>query len=171
MTRDEMDGLVNNAIDFARRQMEAAHPQLTNLVIPVVVGVNVCTVQQEGESVVEARNRAIRAKHLVPAYLWQHPYFKMDEHTARPKPPRLMSFLRLLPRIRNVVVDDDDDGDSGNFVCSICSKNPWFGVQKTSLPCCGHTFHSHCVVPWLEHNHLCPSCHSPAYDPHYMNLF
>ncbi|XP_012845243.1 PREDICTED: uncharacterized protein LOC105965257 [Erythranthe guttata] len=163
MTKEEILALDSDAVSFARQMKAAAHPQLTNqLVIPVVVGINVCTVQQEGETIEAARGRAIRSKHLVPVYLWELDCFRFNQC----RPVRLMSFLRQLPRIRVVNVDDDEE----DFVCSICSKRPWFGVQKTSLPCCGETFHSHCLVPWLEHNHLCPSCASPAYDPDYMHF-
>ncbi|KAL7104593.1 hypothetical protein ACP275_08G255500 [Erythranthe tilingii] len=160
MTKDEIRALESDAVSFARQMKAAAHPQLTNLVIPVVVGINVCTVQQEGETIEAARGRAIRSKHLVPVYLWELECFRFNQC----RPVRLMSFLRQLPRIRVVNVDEED------FVCSICSERPWFGVQKTSLPCCEETFHSHCLVPWLEHNHLCPSCASPAYDPDYMHF-
>ncbi|EYU38939.1 hypothetical protein MIMGU_mgv1a012270mg [Erythranthe guttata] len=165
MTFDETSALERGAVAFARQTAAAATSANRDLVFPVVIGIDVCTVQQEGETIGEARARAIRSKHMVPVFLYQLACFRLDQNRSA----KLCVFLRdVLPRTRvvDVVVSDDED-----FVCPMCSKRPWFGVQVTSLPCCGRTFHSHCIVTWLEHNHVCPSCDSPVYDPDYMHLY
>ncbi|GFP99351.1 E3 ubiquitin-protein ligase rnf126-b [Phtheirospermum japonicum] len=71
-------------------------------------------------------------------------------------------FIRSLDRVR---VGNADERLALMKVCSICSRDSNVGAQITPLPTCGHAFHSHCILPWLEENNLCPSCRSPAYDP------
>ncbi|OIW10482.1 hypothetical protein TanjilG_00420 [Lupinus angustifolius] len=39
---------------------------------------------------------------------------------------------------------EDDDGD----------------VEITTMPC-GHVFHHHCIIQWLQTSHMCPLCRSP----------
>ncbi|XP_012858069.1 PREDICTED: E3 ubiquitin-protein ligase HRD1-like [Erythranthe guttata] len=120
--------------------------------------IDVCTVQQEGEAIDDARERAIRATNLVPLYLWQFTFTKDYS-----KPLRLMVYLRWeLERVRVLNIDEG----LGN-VCSICSKKPVFGAQISTLPC-GHVFHTHCAVGVLEQDNLCPTCSYPAYDRDYM---
>ncbi|KAI3449143.1 hypothetical protein Pfo_005808 [Paulownia fortunei] len=155
MTDDEVDRLIYEAFDFAKQM--AADPQHASLrVIPVVVGVEVCTVQQEGEPIGPTMDRAIRAQNLVPLYLWPFP----TAVERQPINPLLINFMMKLPRIR---VEDVDEGRALMRVCSICLRNPRMGTQISLLPC-HHAFHSHCVVRWLENSKLCPLCHFPAHD-------
>ncbi|PRQ52988.1 putative transcription factor C2H2 family [Rosa chinensis] len=44
--------------------------------------------------------------------------------------------------------------------CSICLEDFAAYYQQepiTRLPC-GHHYHVHCIVQWLEFSHLCPLC-------------
>ncbi|MBA0777299.1 hypothetical protein Gotri_005340 [Gossypium trilobum] len=41
--------------------------------------------------------------------------------------------------------------------CSICLDEVLEGEEVASMPC-GHVYHSHCIVRWLETSHLCPLC-------------
>ncbi|GFP97439.1 E3 ubiquitin-protein ligase rnf6 [Phtheirospermum japonicum] len=158
MSKDELRSLLKETLDFLRKT--AADPQHAPLnPIPVVVHLDVCTVQQEGESFGAAKDRAIRAEYLVPLYLWQH---RMTLPEFKAMHPLLRMFIRSLDRVR---VGNADERLALMKVCSICSRDSNVGAQITPLPTCGHAFHSHCILPWLEENNLCPSCRSPAYDP------
>ena len=44
--------------------------------------------------------------------------------------------------------------------CVICQEN--IDTQGVSLPGCNHSFHSNCIVPWLQKNNECPVC---RYEP------
>ncbi|KAK6124338.1 hypothetical protein DH2020_041908 [Rehmannia glutinosa] len=65
MFDDEIDNLFREAIAFAKR-MTADPKYASLLVIPVVVGLDVCTVQLVGEPADSARGRAIRTEGLIP---------------------------------------------------------------------------------------------------------
>ncbi|KAI3463942.1 hypothetical protein Pfo_020605 [Paulownia fortunei] len=153
MPDDEIQRLVHGALDFAKQK--AADPQHAFLyVIPVIVGVDVCTVQQEGETIDAAIDRAIRPECLVPLDLWRSTLgIYMDIY--------LQLFLRNLHRIR---VEDVDVGLGLMDVCPICLHNPTIGAQISFIPSCHHAFHSHCVVRWLQMNNSCPLCRQQAYD-------
>ncbi|KAH6805079.1 hypothetical protein C2S51_029910 [Perilla frutescens var. frutescens] len=61
MPDHEIEHLIEDAIDLARQL--SSYPEHTSLrVIPVVVSIDVCTVQQEGEDLSAATHRAIRAR-------------------------------------------------------------------------------------------------------------
>ncbi|KAL7084753.1 hypothetical protein ACP275_14G240400 [Erythranthe tilingii] len=166
MTGDEMDRLTRDAVDFGRQVASAvANPQPSDLiVIPIVVELDVCTVQQDGETIEAARDRAIKAQNMLPLYLWSPTFsMKTKKKNTTSKPLRLIYFLKQLKRVRVVNVDE---GLALMSFCSICSKKPMIGAQISTLPC-GHAFHAHCIVGSLEHDNLCPTCSSPAYDPDY----
>ncbi|CAA0832904.1 Unknown protein [Striga hermonthica] len=61
MGHDEIKRLVDEAFDFAR-QNAGDHDHW----VPVVVSMEVCTAQQEGESIEASMDRAIRAQYLMP---------------------------------------------------------------------------------------------------------
>lgn len=42
--------------------------------------------------------------------------------------------------------------------CSICLEEFESGLEKVSRMPCSHVYHAHCIVKWLEYNHLCPLC-------------
>jgi hypothetical protein len=47
--------------------------------------------------------------------------------------------------------------------CPICSEDFCVGNDETQLPC-GHLFHKHCVIPWLEMKQNCPVCRQELND-------
>ncbi|GFQ07380.1 hypothetical protein PHJA_002882100 [Phtheirospermum japonicum] len=159
MTKQEIRKLFDDAFDFAKR-MAADDPQPNNI-IPVVVDLDVRTVQQEGESFDECMERAITAQKLVPLWLW--PSEQTVERKQFNKDPTFVFLLRVLHRIR---VEDVDEGLALMELCPICSKSPKVGSQISKLWFCEHPFHSHCIVRVLEDNNLCPTCHSPVYGKH-----
>ncbi|CAA0827555.1 Putative RING-H2 finger protein ATL50 [Striga hermonthica] len=152
MTRDEIKHMLGQALDFTREA--AADPQHAALdKIPIVVGIEVCTVQQDGESVEAAMGRAIRAQYLVPLYLWTKETPK--QYKLREYGVRWLYFLRKLGKIR---VENVDEGLALMPACHICSRATTTGAQITVLPSCGHAFHTRCVWVWLENNEKCPLC-------------
>lgn len=43
--------------------------------------------------------------------------------------------------------------------CSICLSE----INTTEMILdCGHTFHRHCIEPWLQMNNICPNCRVPT---------
>ncbi|KAJ9694666.1 hypothetical protein PVL29_010236 [Vitis rotundifolia] len=42
--------------------------------------------------------------------------------------------------------------------CSICLEEFASGMEEASRMPCSHVYHTHCIVKWLEYNHLCPLC-------------
>lgn len=154
MTEHEVTELIRHTVDFAE-QTAAAHPQPDSSsadVIPIAVGLKVCTVQQQGETISAARDRAMRGEHLVPLYLW--PF--------TPESWRIAPDLRYFLMKRRTRVEKSDEGLGLMKMCSICSRGPWIGAVITRL-LCGHVFHSNCVVRWLEHDNLCPCCYHQAH--------
>lgn len=160
MTKDEIDALVHAALDFAKRT--ADHDQRA---ARGGVNLRVCTVQEAGEPLEAATDRALRARDLVPAYFWT-----IESSLTFPGKNNKLSmchydlpvFSRVLPKIR---VTDVDQRLGLMSVCGICSRAPTVGTQITVLPStCSHAFHSHCIFPWLLETNLCPVCEAPASD-------
>ncbi|GFP98302.1 E3 ubiquitin-protein ligase rnf126 [Phtheirospermum japonicum] len=150
MAEDEIYNLAREAFDFAKRTA-ADNPKYASLdVVPVVIGLDVLTVQLEGETVNDAHGRAIRPECLIPMNMCPMAPFLSP---FRPPPP---SFLLELPTVR-VRVEDVDHGLALMEACPICFRVPTIGAQMSSLPC-KHVFHNHCVVHWLLMSKSCPLC-------------
>ncbi|GFQ00719.1 RING-H2 finger protein atl8 [Phtheirospermum japonicum] len=155
MNTDEIDDLIRDAFNFAKQTAtNTRHASLR--VIPVVVGIEVRTVQQDDEPLKDTMARQIRAARLVPLYLWPFPTSAERKRISR----LVICFLRSLSRIR---VESVDKGMDVMRVCGICSQEPSVGGQISVLRC-GHAFHSHCVVQWLESSVVCTSCDAKAHD-------
>ncbi|VFQ73255.1 unnamed protein product [Cuscuta campestris] len=152
MVLDETGSLCCDAFDYARKS-EIENPDRD--VIPVVVEIEVCTVQQAGEPISATFERAIQPDRLRPVYL-----NTLGVRPPYPVSPMLESHLRLLPRIR---VESVEQGRALMDACQICSRKPTIGDVITHLRC-QHAFHSHCAVKWLVHSNLCPSCHSQEHS-------
>ncbi|KAH6830707.1 hypothetical protein C2S53_010049 [Perilla frutescens var. hirtella] len=158
MSNDEIQRLLNEAFLFAaadgRRGM-----------IPVAVDLDVCTVQREGEAIEAVVDRAMRPELLYPIYLCpvnqhQRPKKREDRPPGYEADDNLMKFLRYeLPAIR---VEDVEKGLYVIEECGVCGRKPIFGTQISELRC-GHAFHNHCIVRWLEDDNSCPICHQQAY--------
>mmetsp|Transcript_12427 Transcript_12427/g.35944 ORF Transcript_12427/g.35944 Transcript_12427/m.35944 type:complete len:483 (-) Transcript_12427:464-1912(-) len=52
--------------------------------------------------------------------------------------------------------------------CGVCQEEYSTGESCRRLPC-GHCFHEHCILPWLESHNTCPVCRHelPTQDPEY----
>ncbi|KAK6146061.1 hypothetical protein DH2020_019930 [Rehmannia glutinosa] len=134
MPEDLIERMAVEAFDFAKEK--AVDPQNASLfVIPVAVGLNVCTVQQEGEPIEDAVDRAAVTIVGPDKDLW--------------------CYLKNLPKIRV----EDVDG-----VCPICLDTPMTGSKMSLLPLCRHAFHFECVVAWLVKSKSCPLCRQQAHD-------
>ncbi|CAA0832902.1 Unknown protein [Striga hermonthica] len=125
MTQDEIFRLVDEAIDFARQNASGREVQWASL---VVVGLEVRTAQQEGESNEAVMDRVIRAQYLVPmSYL-----------------PFTYSTVECAPKIYNISYDFIRDihkkVDKIDGMCGICSRNMSVSIVASKLPRCGHTF-------------------------------
>ncbi|CAA0837067.1 E3 ubiquitin-protein ligase AIP2 [Striga hermonthica] len=148
MTDDEIIRLVDEAIDFARQNASSREVNWASL---VVVGLEVRTAQQEGESNEAAMARVIRAQYLVPmSYL-----------------PFTYSLVESAPKIYNIpgifIRDIRKKVDKIDGMCGICSRNMSVSIVASKLPRCGHTFHSGCICLWLEGCNRCPSCQTTAF--------
>ncbi|KAK6136288.1 hypothetical protein DH2020_029952 [Rehmannia glutinosa] len=127
MPEDEIDKLVHEAFNFAKH-----HKSIRSTVIPFIVDVDVCTVQQDGEELEAAMDRAIRAENLVPLYLWHH--IKVEDDVD--KLEDILDFLQFnLPRMR---VEDVDQGLGLMETCPVCLHDPTVGAQISLLPQCSH---------------------------------
>lgn len=49
-------------------------------------------------------------------------------------------------------------------VCAICQESVSSDAGGVCLHGCGHRFHGHCVVPWLQRNRSCPLCRNELSD-------
>lgn len=71
-------------------------------------------------------------------------------------PPATKEDIDILPSI-NITQDYIDQAAQ----CSVCLDNFALDEVVKCLPC-EHTFHSGCVVPWLELHATCPICRKPV---------
>ncbi|KAL6139486.1 hypothetical protein ACLB2K_057790 [Fragaria x ananassa] len=73
--------------------------------------------------------------------------------------PAAESFIQALEEVRSPPLE---------LECPICRE--MFAQKKgtsiTKLPC-SHYYHRDCIVPWLQINHLCPTCRTRV-DCHYV---
>ncbi|KAL3629597.1 hypothetical protein CASFOL_026819 [Castilleja foliolosa] len=125
--------------------------------IPVVVRLEACTVQKEGESNEAVMERAICSRRLIPLYLYPCPMItempkRIDDH--------LKLFLKSMDRVR--VEDTGQELARIMTVCHFCSKRACVGAQIILLKC-NHAFHSHCIARWLEDSNMCPLCDEFVY--------
>ncbi|KAL3655374.1 hypothetical protein CASFOL_001160 [Castilleja foliolosa] len=90
-------------------------------------------------------DRAIRAEHLVPLYMWKH----ATTVGCSTMPKSRWLYLVFLKRVR---VENVEEGLALMPVCPICSRSSTLGSPISSLRRCGHAFHSHCIFRWIEDN-------------------
>ncbi|KAL9146672.1 hypothetical protein ABFS82_13G125100 [Erythranthe guttata] len=166
MPEDEIENLLVGAADFAEER--AAVPGRRRE-IPVVVAVDVLTVQQDGELLSAAVSRAIRPEFMYPLELWPNPPVAVTQRQDVCRP--LKSFLWSLEKIR---VNNVEEGLGVMEECHICLNSPSIGEWISLIPNCGHAFHNHCLVKWLTCGNTCPLCrceahpYRPTTDPYYM---
>lgn len=53
---------------------------------------------------------------------------------------------------------------SQNQECIVCIEPLRYGEEVALLPC-SHTFHSHCIEPWIAQHLTCPSCNQQVLMP------
>ncbi|GER26044.1 RING/U-box superfamily protein [Striga asiatica] len=153
MGHEETKRLVDEAFDFARENA-GAHDHW----VPVVVDLEVCTAQQEGESIEASMERAIRAQYLMPlSYLTAH-LLPTEEYK-----PKKFDIRHIFSRKMGMVRVEEKNEDEKK-ACGICSRNTsHVGAVLSTIPACGHTFHAHCLCLWLEATTRCPTCQTAAY--------
>ncbi|KAL3627764.1 hypothetical protein CASFOL_029127 [Castilleja foliolosa] len=162
MLKDEISSLAHEAFDFAERNA-VDNPKYASLDInPIVVGIDVVTVQLEGETVNDARGRVIS-----PGCMIRLDMCPMVGLLRPFRPPwlnevdiwkGLIMFVLHLPVVRVRVENADRLGLMDE--CPICLRGPTIGARLSPLPC-KHFFHNHCVVQWLlleKSKKSCPVC-------------
>lgn len=160
MTLDDHMRLASRAFDFAKH-CAAADP-LLRPVVPVVVDLDVCTVQLDSECFSEVFERAIRPERLTPLYLWPSMRSVRFKEVTDRIHEKLVSLLLKLERTR--VQNVDDEGFLSLMEsCSVCLQGPVIGDMVSVLPC-RHAFHSHCVVRWFIKANSCPLCRFKVHD-------
>ncbi|KAL6571329.1 hypothetical protein OROHE_002972 [Orobanche hederae] len=137
----EIDRLINEVLLFAKR-------------------IAACWKRQEGESIDDTLDRAMRPEYLPPLYLCP------VKDSANPNPRQrqdveLIDFLE--EELSAIRVNDVGKGLSVMQACSICGRKPMVGMEISSLRC-GHAFHNHCIVRRLKDDKCCPLCRRPVYD-------
>ncbi|VFQ94279.1 unnamed protein product [Cuscuta campestris] len=99
MAPHEIHSLFRSAVDFAG-EIEAAAAADHRDDTRVVVEIEVCTVQQAGEEIFAAFNRAIRPDRLLPMCVFEIPFHPFPEGIMGRRGRRLLYYLRDLRRIR-----------------------------------------------------------------------
>jgi len=103
-----------------------------------------------------------RVKRVVPAAAENHQDLEngLDRVVASPRNCRLQKIDLVLP-ISNAVGDVDEE-EQKELICPIC----WEDYKENDEICysqnprCAHSFHFHCIKPWLEKHDHCPICRS-----------
>ena len=74
----------------------------------------------------------------------------LEDDTTIKMMPASKSSIDELEKV-NIDIDDDQ--------CSICLEEFVNKIKKevSRMPC-SHVYHTHCIVKWLEYNHVCPIC-------------
>ncbi|KAL3619363.1 hypothetical protein CASFOL_036933 [Castilleja foliolosa] len=144
MPNDQVLTLIYQLLDLTQ-QIVSVDPFVP--MVPIVVDVDVCTIQLDGETMDEAFDRSVRPDSLTPLEM----VWSMGKETC-PCCRRLRGFLLyVLPRV------GEDKGSGLMEECPICMGGPSRGAMVSWLPC-KHAFHSHCVVRWLMKSQSCPFC-------------
>ncbi|KAL6142677.1 hypothetical protein ACLB2K_060954 [Fragaria x ananassa] len=98
----------------------------------------------------------VQTAHMICRDTEETLYLHLDDLYYRAKLiPATESFIQAL--------EDMSPPDDDELECSVCME--MFAQSKdssiTQLPC-SHYYHRDCIVPWLQINHLCPTCRHPS---------
>ncbi|KAI5058291.1 hypothetical protein GOP47_0026461 [Adiantum capillus-veneris] len=107
--------------------------------------------------------RAIAARHRLDARLREPATCRSSHtisrvHTSPPLPPPLQPQTRLTLQMLELKLGGRvEAGGVHHDDCPVCLDSFVGGQTIFNLPC-QHTFHSKCIVPWLQNHSDCPSC-------------
>ncbi|KAK9923140.1 hypothetical protein M0R45_031573 [Rubus argutus] len=104
---------------------------------------------------------AVSAAYPIDVGVWDITLRLVDNYEDEVVPAAASSSIEGLEKVRL----DSLDFATRSSPCPICLEDfeePSGGVDQLlpRLPCLHH-FHLHCIIPWLEKNHLCPVCRYP----------
>ncbi|CAA0822735.1 RING/U-box superfamily protein [Striga hermonthica] len=156
MPEAQIQELVSEVLDLCRSKMSSTADRDPR-VVPVTVTIDVCTVQQDGEELDAAVDRAITIENLLPVLFFDiDRVLKEISFDARGIPCTLATFVWVdMERFR---LEDVELGLGLMRSCPICDRAPTLGAQLSTIVC-GHTFHSHCIVgSLLNKKNSCPVC-------------
>ncbi|CAA0841905.1 RING/U-box superfamily protein [Striga hermonthica] len=161
MTEAHIQEIIHETRDLCR-STELSTADRDPRVIPVTVRIGVCTVQQDGEGLDAAVDRAITVPNLMAMRVGGGLYKELGIALA-------MFVMKNMGRSR---LEDVGLGLGLMRSCPICERAPTLGAQLLTTVC-GHTFHSHCIVGSLRKKNSCPVCNVPVYDenPYLKDLF
>ncbi|CAA0841977.1 Unknown protein [Striga hermonthica] len=163
MPEAQIQELVSEALESCRSTMSSTADRDPR-VVPVTVTIDVCTVQQDGEELDAAVDRAITIENLLPVLFFDFDLVvRKNSFDARGIPCMLASFVWVdMERFR---LEDVELGLGLMRSCPICDRAPTLGAQLSTIVC-GHTFHSHCIVGSLldKKKNSCPVCNVPVYE-------
>ncbi|CAA0841902.1 RING/U-box superfamily protein [Striga hermonthica] len=153
MTEAHIQEMIHEAFDLCRSTVLSTADRGPR-VIPVTVRIDVCTVQQDGEELDAAVDRAITVPSLMPVRVGGGLYEELGF-------PLAIFVMKNMGRSR---LEDVVLGLGLMRRCPICERAPTLGAQLLTTEC-GHTFHSHCIVGSLrKKKNSCPVCNVPVYD-------
>ncbi|KAL2478483.1 RING-type domain-containing protein [Forsythia ovata] len=146
---DAREGLQRQIIDFAS-QMKADPSNAGHRSFPLLVSIQVYTVQQEDETIDAAKDRAIIVETFGGIDYERSLLFRSTATLGSEKP-------EYLEKVNKVKVDNPEQEE-----CCICLNKPCVGEEILILPCL-HTYHSKCIFDWLMKSKLCPLCRKPMH--------
>ena len=68
---------------------------------------------------------------------------------------------KVVLKVSSIKENDKDNVNNAeleSIFCAICTEPVGKDELVRILLICGHQFHKRCIDPWLERNHLCPTC-------------
>ncbi|CAI9770719.1 unnamed protein product [Fraxinus pennsylvanica] len=140
---DVREGLHHQITDFGN-QMKADPSNAGRRSFPVLVCIQVYTIQQEDETIDAAKDRAIVVERFGGLNYERNLLMRPTATSVSAKPA-------YLEKVK-VKVDDLEQRE-----CCICLNKPCVGEEISILPCL-HAYHSKCISAWLMKSKLCPLC-------------
>lgn len=145
---DVREGLLHEIADFANR-MKADPSNAGRRSFPVLVCIQVYTIQQDDETIDAAKDRAIVVETFGGINYERN-------LLMRPTATSMSAKSAYLEKVK-VKVDDPEQRE-----CCICLNKPCVGEEISILPCL-HAYHSKCISDWLAKRKLCPLCRKPVH--------
>ncbi|KAH6577610.1 hypothetical protein BASA50_002911 [Batrachochytrium salamandrivorans] len=112
----------------------------------------------DGEDIAYDSEQQQQQQHVLDALISQ----LLDEANANSKgpPPSSKAFINSLQRVTSTSLE---------ITCYVCLETCSSDKDIINRLPCTHTFHSECILPWLELHNTCPVCRTefPTDDPEY----